>query len=313
MAEPGSSPADTDPWSEWLLGLRHASDPAYARVVRAMVERIRDRVLDGARLEPGLTVADVGTGDGLMAFGAIARVGTSLRVLLTDVSAPLLRHAENLADELGVASQCTFILGSAEKLAGIDDATVDVVMTRAVLAYVTNKAEALREFLRVLKAGGRVSIAEPIFRDQAIEAVALTRALGGAPTGAGFDFTRLLQRWKAAQFPSTEEEVKQSPIANYSERDLVRLAHEAGFADIHLELHVDVRPSSVTTWEVFLDTSPHPLAPPLRAILGTRFSEPERVLFERTMRPLVEAGKMLETDVIAYLTAAKPRAGGAPR
>jgi arsenite methyltransferase len=114
-----------------------------------------------------------------------------------------------------------------------------------------------------------------------------------------------MQIWKSVQFPSTEEEARQSPLANYTERDLVRFAGEAGFQNIHLELHIDVRPASVTRWDVFLDTSPHPWAPPLREILETRFSEREQQLFEKVLRPRVESAKALERDVIAYLTANK--------
>ena len=42
------------------------------------------------------------------------------------------------------------------------DGSVDVVTTRSVLIYVKDKAAALREFYRVLKPGGRVSLFEPI-------------------------------------------------------------------------------------------------------------------------------------------------------
>jgi len=296
----------TDKWSDWLLSQRHAGDAAYQRVVRGMIGRIRDRVLAGAKLEAGMTIADVGTGDGLIAFGAIDRMGDSLKVVLTDVSGPLLRHAEQLATELGVRQQCTFIEGSAERLEAIGDATLNVVMTRAVLAYVPNKSAAIREFNRVLKPGGRISIAEPIFRDQALELLSLTMALGSGPTDGTINFLHLLQRWKAAQFPATQEQVGKSPLTNYSERDLVRLAREAGFVNIHLELHIDERPSSISTWDVFLDVSPHPLAPNLRSIFETQFSSEERDIFERTMRPLVESGKTTESDAIAYLTASKP-------
>jgi len=158
-----------DEWSKWLLGRRHGGDPVYQHVLLAMLERIRDRVLDGARLEAGMTLADIGTGDGLIAFGAIARVGPSLRVVLYDISVPLLQHAQRRANDLNVRAQCSFLTGSAEHLGGLNDATVDVVTARAVLAYVADKAAALREFYRVLKSGGRISLAEPIFRDQAIE------------------------------------------------------------------------------------------------------------------------------------------------
>jgi hypothetical protein len=78
-------------------------------------------------------------------------------------------------------------------------------------------------------------------------------------------------------------------MTNYSERDLLRFVRDAGFTQIHLELHIDVRASSVTTWEIFLDVAPHPWAPPLREIVAQRFSQEERRLFERVLRPLMLA------------------------
>src|SRR5579863_3077829 len=99
----------SDVWSEWLLHRRHADDPAVADAVRAEVERYADRVLDAARLAPGMTLADVGAGEGLVAFRAIDRVGPTLRVLLMDVSAPMLRHAEMLATQRQVHAQCAFL------------------------------------------------------------------------------------------------------------------------------------------------------------------------------------------------------------
>jgi arsenite methyltransferase len=296
----------TEVWSEWLLNQRYANDPAYQLVVRSRIERIRDRALDAAKLQPGMTIVDVGTGDGLIAFGAITRVGDSLHAYLTDISAPLLKHAKSLANELGVASQCTFLERTAESLCDIADAQIDIVMTRAVLAYVPNKPAALQEFHRVLKPGGRISLAEPIFRDQAIETIALTKHFKDGSGLPSKDFLRLLQKWKSNQFPSTEDEMARTPIANFSERDLVRFAREAGFTDIHLELHIDVFPSSVVTWDVFLGISPHPLAPPLKEIMASQFTPEERALFEHVMRPLVESGKTFDNDAIAYLTAMKP-------
>lgn len=52
--------------------------------------------------------------------------------------------------------RCDFLRASADALTGLDTAAVDVVTARSVLGYVTDKAEALREFHRVLRAGGRM-------------------------------------------------------------------------------------------------------------------------------------------------------------
>ena len=80
----------SDIWSDWLLRKRGGADPVFGQFVRGAIERIRDRVLNGAQLSAGMTLLDVGSGDGLIAFGALARLGPSLRVILTDVSIPLL-------------------------------------------------------------------------------------------------------------------------------------------------------------------------------------------------------------------------------
>ncbi len=45
------------------------------------------------------------------------------------------------------------------------------------------------------------------------------------------------------QFLDTEESCAKSPITNYSERDLVNMVRGAGFAEIHLQLHIDATPS----------------------------------------------------------------------
>jgi arsenite methyltransferase len=295
----------SDVWSEWLLHHRHADDPAYGRLVQAVVEGYADRVLEGGRLAAGMTLVDVGAGEGLVAFRAIDRIGPSLRVTLTDVSAPMLRYAESLALQRKVRAQCTFLERSADNLEGIADSSVDVVTTRAVLAYVADKTAALREFWRILKPGGRLSIAEPVLQDDAFYARALRRRIEDRSQPPD-QFLTLLHRWKAAQFPDTPEAAAKSPIANYSERDLLNMVRAAGFAEIHLQLHIDVVPSLVTSWDVFLGISPHPWAPTLRQILTEQFSAEERQFFERILRPTVESGKNVSTDRSMYLQAQKP-------
>ncbi len=300
-----------DVWSEWLLHRRHAGDPAYDRVVRGAIKSYADRVIDGAQLAPGMIVADVGAGDGLIAFGAIDRIGPSLRVLFADISVPMLRYVESVAIERGVRDQCTFFQCSAENLESIPDASVDVVTTRAVLAYVSDKLAAMREFHRVLKPGGRLSIAEPIFRDDAIKAIELKKMVDGQIPVSPDPFLPLLpllHRWKAAQFPDTEEQMAQSPITNFSEHDLVRFVDSSGFAEIDLVFHFETLPSNITTWDVFLGFSPHPWAPSLNVVLAEQFTLEERQLFEQVLRPLVEARQFITTERMAYLTAKKPPA-----
>ncbi|MEM5318454.1 methyltransferase domain-containing protein [Paraburkholderia sp. JHI869] len=274
--------------------------------MRAEITRYADRVLDNVRLRPGMTLADIGTGDGLVGFRAIERAGASIRVLMTDISTPLLRHAEEGARSLGVSGQCAFIHGCAEKLEGIANEAVDAATMRAVLAYVEDKPAAMRELYRILKPGGRFAIAEPILRDEALEVCMLKHLVDTRAFNTEDPFFPLLLRCRAAQFPDTEEKVRALPITNYGERDLVRFAIDAGFTDIHLELHIEVRTEDGMPWETFLRTSPHPLAPSLEEVFEKEFTRDERAYLEVRMRAIFESGTQLGAERIAYLTAKKP-------
>jgi arsenite methyltransferase len=300
-----------DLWSQWLLHQRNGGDAAFEQIIRAEVEAYVDRLLDEAKLGFGMTLVDIGTGEGAVAFRAIERVGPSLRVILTDISTPLLQRAQARAAQLGVLSQCTFITCGADGLTGIGDESVDIVASRAALAYVADKVSALKEFHRVLKPGGRISLAEPIFQDEGFEACVL-RSLVEREQGHSRDPLRpLLHRWKAAQFPDTPDAVAANVLTNFSERTLFELIRTSGFSPVHLELHIDLSPAHISSWQVFLNSSPHPLAPTLGVILTERFSIAERQVFEAAFRPLVESGRATSLERIAYLSATKIVSGRA--
>lgn len=294
-----------DPWYEWLIHSRHANDPVERQLVLGEIERYADKVLAAAQLVPGMTLADIGSGEGLIAFKAIRNTGPALHVILTDISAPLLEHTRQLAIKNGLSGQCTFLECNAENLSGIPDASVDVVTTRAVLAYVADKRAALREFHRILKPGGRISLAEPIMLDEARATCALKATVDAEDLDYAGHFLSLMHRWKAAQFPDTIAKLTSCPMTNFSERDLMRYAQDIGFADIHMELHIDVRPFQVSSWEVFVATAPHPLAPTLEFILSNHFTNAERRQFESVLRPLIESGGLSVDDRVAYLTATR--------
>ncbi len=295
-------PSATDPWFDWLTQRRQGGAKPGESISRD-VERYRDRVLDGARLAANDTLVDIGSGDGLVAYGAIDRVGPSLKVILTDISSALLERAEELARAKGVRGQCTFLQGSAQSLPEIAASSVDVVTMRSVLVYLDDKAAVAREFHRLLKPGGRVSIAEPIYRDDALNLAALAEHLRQS---GGTRDQQLFLRWKSAQLPSTRGEIDRNPLTNFSEHDMVSLFEQAGFTSIHAELHLDVRPLAPESWDRILDAAPRPNTPTLREILERDFSPEERAYFEGQLRPLAESGRTMYRDVMSYLTAVKP-------
>lgn len=296
----GSQP---DIWSTWLMDTRHGGDLAVEQVMREETECFADRVLSAIDVKPGMTLLDVGTGDGLIAFRAIGRVGPTLKVILTDISRPLLAHTQNVATANGFDSQCVFHECPADKLTSIGDSSVDIIVTRAVLAYVPDKAAALSEFFRVLKPGGVISLCEPIMRDEAFGVYMLKKLVEEDSLLSKDRLLEIQCRIMAAQYPSTLEAIAQNPTTNFTERDLIHLARSAGFSDVHMELHIDSKPTRQTNWKTFLGSSPHPMARSVTEIVAEHLSENEREYFQEKYRPIVEGGSMITTTRIAYLTA----------
>src|SRR5215831_13785923 len=124
----------SDRWHRWLMDVRFGSDPVEReRLLTEVLYPVRDTVLDKAQLRSGDTVLDVGAGDGLIAFGALERLGPHGHVIFSDISEDLLDHCRAAAAAEGLLDRCRFVLAPADSLADIADASVDVVTTRSVL------------------------------------------------------------------------------------------------------------------------------------------------------------------------------------
>jgi arsenite methyltransferase len=289
---------ELDKWAAWVLHRRHGGDSDQQQKELEYLLPIRDRVLDNARVRSGDSVLDVGAGDGLIAFGALARVGPTGNVILSDVSSDLLRHAQALAVEAGYQDRVSFVEARAEDLRPIPDAAVDVVTTRSVLIYVQEKARAFREFHRVLKPGGRVSIFEPI-----------NNYFPETPDEFwGFDSrpVRDLVAKVSEEEAESDSVVEDDPMMNFTEKDLVQFAEQAGFSEVHAQLLIDVEPGTwVVDWERLLETAPNPNAQTVAESLKAALGEDERARFERHIRPLADAGRATKRSAFAHLWALK--------
>jgi len=153
-----------DQWAQWLFQRRHGGDPEMLQAMLSILSQIRDTVLQNARVTQGNILLDVGCGDGLIAFGALPLVGEQGKVLFCDISQNLLDHCHALAQQMEVIDRCQFLQASADNLQMIESNSVHAVTARSVLVYVQDKKQAFREFYRVLKPRGSLSIFEPIPR-----------------------------------------------------------------------------------------------------------------------------------------------------
>jgi hypothetical protein len=78
-----------DQWARWLLRDRSGGDQTQQAGAMRILLPVRDRVLRGAKVAPGDTVLDLGTGDGLIGFGALPLVGEHGTVIFSEVSEEL--------------------------------------------------------------------------------------------------------------------------------------------------------------------------------------------------------------------------------
>lgn len=255
---------------------------------------VRDRVLDQAGLEPGETALDVGCGDGLIAFGALER--RAGLCIFSDISRDLLAECRGLAVTLGLLDRCRFVSAAADDLSPIESSSVDLVTTRSVLIYVEDKAAAFREFRRVLRPGGRVSLFEPINR--------LNRFMRAYDPR---DVKELDERIKAG-FEELQPR-DSDPMLDFDDRDLVELAEAAGFRRVRLTLEVVTEPPEPMPWQAYLDTAWNPRIPTVREMADRVLSAEEKERWAARMRPLVEAGAGSTRMASAYLVAVNEEDG----
>jgi arsenite methyltransferase len=285
----------TDRWSAWLLERRHGGDEESLRETLEFLAPIRDRVLDNAAIEPGDTVLDVGCGDGLIAFGALERVGPEGSVIFSDVSEELLERCREIA---GGDPRCSFVRAEAVDLSPVAEDSVDAVTTRSVLIYVADRRTALREFLRVLRPGGRVSAFEPIN----------SFAYPGPDDRYGpWDVTEV--RELADRVKSVFREIhdrERNTMHDFDAVDMVGWAEEAGFEEIRLDARYELkRPEPYESWDVYERSPANPLVPSLGEAIDSALSPEESARLRAHLRSRAEAGDGLERDAAGYLRAVK--------
>lgn len=285
-----------DIWTEWLLNRRFGGNTEHMKLIMDELYPIRDKVLHHANLGENETLLDVGCGDGLIAFGAFERSKT-VNIIFSDVSQDVLTHDQNIAQEVHLIDRSRFIRASADDLSAITDESVDIVTTRSVLIYVENKASAFREFHRVLKSKGRLSIFEPINRFKHPEPDKLYRGYDVTPV---IDIVKKIKAvYERLQNPVTD------PVINFDERDLLRFAEQAGFREIHLEYNVEIKPHDFDNWDMTLRVAPNPRVPNLEEAMQEVLTTAEQHAFVEYLRPLVEAKRGMTRWAIAYLWALK--------
>jgi SAM-dependent methyltransferase len=194
-------------------------------------------MLDGAGVRAGARVLDVAAGAGGQTLAAARRVGPAGHVLATDLSPAILEYAAAAARSAGLDNVETRELDG-ESLAGIEDESVDAVISRLGIIYFPDQLGALAEMRRVLRPGGRLaavawstpengrffSVAVGIIRRRAELAPPLPGQPG--PFSLGSDGV-LAAAFEQAGFSDVSVQAVPSPLRMTSAAECLRLQQES--------------------------------------------------------------------------------------
>ncbi len=209
--------------------------------------RLRDRVLDDARLQRYHVVLDLNAGSGLLTWEILRRApagGTWALARDRQAGEGLRQQAERLPE----MERPTILVGAADELRdllalrGEELLRFDAVVGRNALGALPDKAASLRMVGEFLKPGGVLSLAETVVRRaqrlyNLVDLVAL-----------GDDLS--------ARVREAEEQIyaaQDSPLVNWLPADLQAAAETAGFEDARVaeqvqETDVLISPTTIDQW-----------------------------------------------------------------
>ena len=113
-----------------------------------------------ARIKPGDTVIDLGSGAGNDCFVARAETGPEGKVIGIDFTPEMINKARENAERLGF-NNVEFRTGDIERIP-VTANVADVVVSNCVLNLVPDKKQVFCEIFRVLKNGGHFSISDVV-------------------------------------------------------------------------------------------------------------------------------------------------------
>src|SRR5580704_2805726 len=157
-----------------------------------------------AKLKPGETVLDLGSGGGIDVILSAKRVGPTGMAYGLDTTDEMLALARENQKKAGIEN-VEFLKGAIENVP-LPDNSVDVIISNCVINLSGDKDRVLREAFRVLKPGGRFAISDVVVRGEVPVNVRKSMELWVGCIAGALEENEYREKLSAAGFESVEVE-----------------------------------------------------------------------------------------------------------
>jgi ubiquinone/menaquinone biosynthesis C-methylase UbiE len=157
-----------------------------------------------AKLNPGETVLDLGSGGGIDVLLSAKRVGPTGKAYGLDMTDEMLALANDNKRKSGIEN-VEFLKGEIEHIP-LPDASVDVVISNCVINLSADKDAVLREAFRVLKPGGRFAVSDVVTRGEILPEIRKNVLLWVGCVSGAMEETEYRTKLRSAGFEQIEVE-----------------------------------------------------------------------------------------------------------
>ena len=162
-------------------------------------------------LEPGMTVAEIGAGDGEMTVLMAQRLGPDGRMYTTEMGASKQEEIREAVEDAALSN--VTVLEAAERSTNLPEACCDAIFMRKVYHHITDPGPFAVSLFDSLRPGGRLAVIDfqpkgwtTVLPD--VTGVPENRGGHGMPmdllveelTGAGFEIERSMEDWSRSDY-----------------------------------------------------------------------------------------------------------------